>query len=134
MKAMSSMGLSQKPSKEVGYVEKPSLVTDNSTMRVDYSTKSSIILEDPDDDLSIHDSRPSLENHASARDLMAHLHGMTPVQRRNFRPARLSLQNIGAVSTNGIASKHNISSPFPQFTTSMKSSTIKSATYDIVET
>lgn len=74
---------------------------------------SSIIFEDSDD-VSIQDcSRPSLENHASARDLMAHLHGVTPVPRKG-RPPRLSLQSVGSVATCGTGSKYNNASPYPQ--------------------
>ena len=74
---------------------------------------SSIIFEDSDD-VSIQDcSRPSLENHASARDLMAHLHGVTPVPRKG-RPPRLSLQSVGSVATCGTSSKYNNASPYPQ--------------------
>jgi hypothetical protein len=58
--------------------------------------------------------RSSLENHASARDLMSHM-GMTPEMRRGrrrlSRPPRLSLQSVGSCGT---ASKMSAASPFPQ--------------------
>jgi hypothetical protein len=73
----------------------------------------SIIFEDSDDMSCIESSRPSLENYASAKDLMAHMHGMTPVPRR-CRPPRLSLQSMGSAATNGTASKYSIASPYPQ--------------------
>jgi hypothetical protein len=73
----------------------------------------SIIFEDSDDMSCIESSRPSIENHANARDLMAHMHGMTPVPRRG-RPPRLSLQSMGSAATNGTASKYSAASPYPQ--------------------
>lgn len=76
----------------------------------------SIIFEDSDDMSCIDSSRPSLENHTSATELMAHMHGMTPVPRRS-RPPRLSLQSIGSAATNGTASKYNQASPFPPLST-----------------
>eukprot|EP00980_Cylindrotheca_fusiformis_P029281 scaffold22800_cov204-Cylindrotheca_fusiformis.AAC.4 len=73
---------------------------------------SSIILEDSDDMSCIDSSRPSLEHHTSTKDLMAHLHGMTPVPRKG-RPPRLSLQSVGSATTN---SKNNHVSPYPHAT------------------
>lgn len=105
-------------------------------VQVEFPVKSSIIVEDPDE-VPVHDPRPSLEHHASARDLMAHMHGTTPVprNRRNLRPPRLSLQSISSVSTTGTASKYNATSPFPQAPmSSVKNSTMKCTAYDFVET
>mmetsp|Transcript_18101 Transcript_18101/g.28074 ORF Transcript_18101/g.28074 Transcript_18101/m.28074 type:complete len:1449 (+) Transcript_18101:325-4671(+) len=69
---------------------------------------------DSDDDSFGRPVRPSLENHASARDLMSHM-GMTPElrkgRRRLSRPPRLSLQSV---SSCGTASKMSAASPFPQ--------------------
>ena len=60
--------------------------------------------------------RPSLENHASARDLMSHM-GMTPEVRKGRprlnRPPRLSLQSVGSMPGGGTASKMSAASPFP---------------------
>lgn len=94
----------------------------------------SIIIEDGDD-LSRRDPRPSLENHSNSRDLMAHMHGLTPVPRRG-RPPRLSLQSVGSVSTTGTATKKfNSASPFPQPPIStIGSSHVKSFAYEFVET
>jgi hypothetical protein len=86
---------------------------DKSHLQHDYPVKSRIILEDTDDVSLLHDPRLSLENHTNSQDLMAHMHGMTPVPRKG-RPPRLSLQSIGSVSTTGTASKYPAASPFPQ--------------------
>lgn len=69
------------------------------------------------DNLSVGEPvRPSMENHASARDLMSHM-GMTPEirkgRRRLNRPPRLSLQSVGSLASCGAASKMTIASPFP---------------------
>jgi hypothetical protein len=72
---------------------------------------------DDSDDVSFgKPMRPSIENHASAMDLMAHM-GMTPEMRRGRRrlsrprPPRLSLQSVGSCGT---GSKMSAASPFPQ--------------------
>ena len=92
---------------------------------------SSITLEDSDD-VSIQDcSRPSIENHSSARDLMAHMHGMTPVPRRG-RPPRLSIQSMGSISTTTTKRNYNAASPYPQ--APMSSIGGKSMVQDFVET
>lgn len=92
---------------------------------------SSITLEDSDD-VSIQDcSRPSIENHSSARDLMAHMHGMTPVPRRG-RPPRLSIQSMGSISTTTTKRNYNAASPYPQ--APMSSVGGKSMVQDFVET
>jgi hypothetical protein len=103
--------------------------------RDELPTKPSIILEDTDD-MSNYEPRPSFENHASARDMMAHLHGMTPVPRRNQRPPRLSMQSVGSVSTTGTACKYNAASPFPQAPMSSigQNSTVKCGANDFVGT
>jgi hypothetical protein len=104
-------------------------MNDNLHSRDEHPLKPSIIIEDSDD-LSCYEPRPSFENHASARDMMAHLHGMTPVPRKNQRPPRLSLQSIGSVNTTGTACKYNAASPFPQ----APMSTMKCGANDFVAT
>lgn len=87
----------------------------NTPHREHHHPISSIIYEDSDD-VSFHEaSRPSLENHQSATDLMAHLHGMTPVPRKG-RPPRLSFDSMsmGSVATHGTASKYSAASPYLQ--------------------
>lgn len=56
-------------------------------------------------------SRPSLEHHANAADLNAHLHGATPVPPRlSGRPPRLSLQSMSSRTT--ILTNSDSQSPF----------------------
>jgi hypothetical protein len=53
-------------------------------------------------------ARSSLEHHANASDLNAHLHGATPVPPRiSGRPPRLSLSSRTTISTN-----NDLQSPF----------------------
>lgn len=103
-------------------------------LKQDFPVKSSIILED-DDDISLHDSRPSLENHSSSQDLMAHMHGVTPVPKRG-KPPRLSLQSLGSVASCGMASKYSAASPFPQVPLSSigKNSHAKCFATEVLET
>jgi hypothetical protein len=54
-------------------------------------------------------SRSSLENHTSARDLMIHMHGLTPVRKEVTKPPRLSLQSM---SSAGTACNYYAASPF----------------------
>jgi hypothetical protein len=70
---------------------------------------------DDNDHLSIHHdkSRPSMDNHTCARDLMMHMHGESPMC-KSTRPPRLSMQSIGSVNALGTACKHMAASPFPQ--------------------
>lgn len=92
----------------------------------EFPLQASIILED-DEESSLHDPRPSVENHSNAHDLMSHM-GMTPA--RQSRPSRLSL---GSVATAGTASKYTAASPFPQPSlASAKSSHCK--TFEFLET
>lgn len=80
----------------------------------------------------VESSRPSMENHASTRDLMCHLHGMSPVRKRGA-PLRLSIQSISSIGT---GCKHVSASPFP--TPSMGSAGLNSQSkllsFDFVET
>jgi hypothetical protein len=92
---------------------------------------SSIIYEDSDDVSFYEPLRPSLENHQCATDLMAHLHGMTPVPMKG-RPARLSIDSMGSIATNGTSSKYNAASPYPQHP--MSTVGARSAAMDLVMT
>lgn len=69
-----------------------------------------------DNELSPHRdvSRPSLENHASASDLMMHIHGLSPVRKKGSRPPRMSLQSVNTAGSFGTACKNSSVSPFPQ--------------------
>jgi hypothetical protein len=58
-----------------------------------------------------HRARSSLEHHANASDLNAHLHGATPVPPRiSGRPPRLSLQSMSSRTT--ISTNIDLQSPF----------------------
>jgi hypothetical protein len=94
--------------------------------------RSSIIFEEDDLSPFADLSRPSMENHASARDLMCHMHGMSPVRSKPLRP-RLSNQSLGSLGT---GYKHIAASPFPQAPISATAfnSHKKSLTFDFVET
>ena len=93
--------------------------------------ESRIVFEEHDDSC-VETSRPSMENHASARDLMCHLHGMSPAPCK-AAPARLSLHSI---ASSGTACKHVVNSPFPSATISSTglNSHKKSLSFDFVET
>ena len=75
--------------------------------------------------------RPSLENHANARDLMCHLHGMSPAC-SNKLPHRLSISSISSVAGNG--SNATNASPFPHAPSSTLKGHKKSLSFDFVET
>ncbi|CAJ1903870.1 unnamed protein product [Cylindrotheca closterium] len=67
-----------------------------------YMPMGGMILEDSEELSFIEASRPSLENHASARDLMAHMHGLTPIPRKG-RPPRLSIESTGSNGASGMS-------------------------------
>lgn len=94
-----------------------------------FTGKPSIILEDSCD-IPLRDPRHSLENHSSSRDLMAHMHGLTPISNPT-RPPRLS---IGSVSTQGNINKFNVASPFPQPPLSSIGCHVNCFTHEFVET
>lgn len=71
--------------------------------------ESSIVLDD-DCEVPLRDPRDSLENHSSSRDLMAHMHGLTPIDTHYRRP-RLS---TGVGPMQGTINNFNIASPYPQ--------------------
>mmetsp|Transcript_487 Transcript_487/g.769 ORF Transcript_487/g.769 Transcript_487/m.769 type:complete len:1375 (-) Transcript_487:1532-5656(-) len=73
-----------------------------------------IILEDSEDMSFMEGARPSLENHTNARDLMAHMHGVTPITRKG-RPPRLSIESTGSTGVSGMSGGiFNDMSPYPQ--------------------
>lgn len=96
------------------------------------TVESRIVFEEDDDSCGVETSRPSMENHASARDLMCHLHGMSPAPCK-AAPVRLSLHSI---TSSGAACKHVANSPFPSAAISSTglSSHKKSLSFDFVET
>lgn len=115
MDALNSMGMNDKPSPQN-----------------EYPLKTSIILEDGND-MALHEPRPSVENHSSSRDLMAHMHGLTPMPKPPLRRPRLSM---GSVATNGTCSKFSAASPFPPapLSTIGKNAQMKCFTHEFVET
>lgn len=113
--AMGSLGMNERP-----------------TLQKDYPVNTSIILEGGND-LPLREPRYSLENHASSRDLMVHMHGLTPCPKPPVRRPRLS---TGSVATNGTCSKYSAASPFPPapLSTVGKNSQMKCFTHEFVET
>lgn len=85
---MMSLGMSNKKKKELRFSDQ-------------HLPMGGIILEDSEEASFMEASRPSLENHTSARDLMAHMHGVTPILRKG-RPPRLSIESIGSVGASGM--------------------------------
>ena len=75
--------------------------------------------------------RQSLDNHACSHELMAHMHGMTPVPKMPPRPPRLS---TGSVATQGTVSKYNATSPFPTAHVGTMGSAMQCLTHEFVET
>lgn len=75
-----------------------------------------VILEDSDEISFLKASRPSLENHTSARDLMAHMHGVTPIPKKG-RPPRLSIESINSTGASGMSRGiFDDMSPYPEAT------------------
>lgn len=95
------------------------------------AARRSITLEDTVE-IPLHEPRLSVENHSSSTDLMAHMHGVTPIPKLS-RPPRLS---TSSVSTTGTVSKFNAASPFPHalLSSTGNGSNMKCFTHEFVET
>ena len=116
MQAMESLGMNQRPA--------------HAQLSAPATTESVTAFEDLADHPS-REPRPSLDSHACSHDLVAHMHGMTPVPKMPPRPPRLS---TGSMATQGTVSKYNAASPFPLAHVSTVGSAMQCHTHEFVET
>lgn len=115
MNAMKSLDVKEMPA----HVEPAQNTNDHAT----------VVFEDLND-VASHAPRHSIDHHTSSHDLMAHMHGLTPIPKMPSRPPRLS---TGSVATQGTVSKFSAASPFHTAPTNT-GNTIQCMTHEFVET